>query len=121
VSLTDEGLADPLLGGLPAKFDAFQAHAYTTELPYGGIALARSGQGLQAFRIKSRVWGLQFHPEPSEDMIEGWLHTLAKALEQQGIKREDVSAQASRDVPMWSLLGAGIAQRFVQVVRSLQH
>jgi GMP synthase (glutamine-hydrolysing) len=120
VSLTGEGRADPLLTGMPARFEAFQAHAFATELPAGAVALAHSDQDLQAFRLDGRAWGLQFHPEPDEEMIAGWLETLAGALERQGIAPEDVAAQARRDIPVWSELGAGIVQGFVQVVRSVQ-
>src|SRR5271165_2562216 len=32
VSLTGEGMADPLLADLPTQFEAFQAHAYAAEI-----------------------------------------------------------------------------------------
>ena len=51
VSLTDEGTHDPLLAGLPRRFDAFQAHGFATELPDGAFALAHAGEELQAFRV----------------------------------------------------------------------
>ena len=109
VSLTDEGTHDPLLAGLPRRFDAFQAHGFATELPDGALALAHAGEELQAFRVRDRAWGLQFHPEPTEEMITGWLQFLGPPMEKQGMQPEDVAAQSRRDVPVWSELGAGIA------------
>ena len=120
VTLTEEGSADALLNGLPAIFEAFQAHGYAAELPDGAVALARSAHALQAFRIKDRAWGLQFHPEPTEHMINTWLDTIGDAWERQGVRLKEVSAQAGRDVPAWLPLAAGIAQRFVRIARSVR-
>ena len=74
-------------------------------------------QDLQAFRIRDRAWGLQFHPEPTEQMITGWLQSSARPMEKQGMQPEDVPHRRGETSRVWSELGAGIAQRFVQVVR----
>ncbi len=43
-------------------------------MPMGGIRLANSEIYLnQAFRIGERAYGLQFHLEVTEEMIEDWL------------------------------------------------
>ncbi len=57
VSLTTDGVADPLLSGLPSGFEAFQAHAFAAALPDGAVALAHSEHALQAFRVGSRGMG----------------------------------------------------------------
>jgi GMP synthase-like glutamine amidotransferase len=116
VSLTDQGAIDPILTGLPARFEAFQAHGYAAELPHEAIALAHSENVLQAFRIGSCVWGVQFHPEPTVDMITSWIRAFGPVMEGHGVNLENLAAQAQRDVPVWSGLGGGIAQRFVQMV-----
>ncbi|HUK73283.1 MAG TPA: glutamine amidotransferase [Streptosporangiaceae bacterium] len=65
VTLTCEGREDPLLGGLPATFDAFVGHKEAiSRLPDHAVLLARSpGCPVQAFRIGSHVYATQFHPE----------------------------------------------------------
>jgi len=65
ITLTDEGAADPLLGELPATFDAFLGHKEAvTRLPAGAVRLASSATcPVQAFRLGANVYATQFHPE----------------------------------------------------------
>jgi GMP synthase (glutamine-hydrolysing) len=65
ITLTEEGAADPLLGALPPVFDAFLGHKEAVAtLPGGAVLLASSAAcPVQAFRIRSRVYATQFHPE----------------------------------------------------------
>ena len=65
VTLTPAGQQDPLLRGLPAAFDAFTGHKEAiSRLPRHAVLLASSpGCPVQAFRIGSRVYATQFHPE----------------------------------------------------------
>lgn len=65
VTLTAEGRRDPLLGGLPATFDAFTGHKEAiSRLPGHAALLATSPTcPVHAFRIGSNVYATQFHPE----------------------------------------------------------
>jgi GMP synthase (glutamine-hydrolysing) len=65
VTLTGEGQRDPLLGGLPATFDAFVGHKEAlSRLPDHAVLLASSPTcPVQAFRIGCHVYATQFHPE----------------------------------------------------------
>jgi GMP synthase (glutamine-hydrolysing) len=72
VELTEAGQADPVLGALPARFDALEWHSYAFELPAGAELLARSPVCPQAFRLGDTTWGVQFHPEATLAMLEGW-------------------------------------------------
>ncbi len=65
VTLTREGLRDPLLAGLPATFDAFAGHKEAiSRLPDHAVLLASSPTcPVQAFRVGSAVYATQFHPE----------------------------------------------------------
>ena len=62
---------------------------------------------MQAFRVKSRMWGMQFHPEPTEEMIASWIASFGPVMQRQGVNLEDLAALARRDVPVWSRFGAG--------------
>lgn len=65
VTLTREGRRDPVFGVLPKSFDAFVGHKEAiSELPGHAALLATSATcPVQAFRIGSRVYATQFHPE----------------------------------------------------------
>jgi GMP synthase (glutamine-hydrolysing) len=65
ISLTDDGLADPLLDGVPARFDAFVGHKEALRvLPPSAVLLASSATcPVQMFRVGRNVYATQFHPE----------------------------------------------------------
>jgi GMP synthase (glutamine-hydrolysing) len=65
IRLTPEGLADPLLRGLPESFTAFTGHKEAcTVLPSHAVLLATSAVcPVQMFRIKENLYATQFHPE----------------------------------------------------------
>ena len=65
ISLTAAGLADPLLAGIPAEFDAFVGHKEACRrLPSNAVLLAASPAcPVQMFRIKTNLYATQFHPE----------------------------------------------------------
>lgn len=73
VQLTKEGLEDPLFRGLDKEFSVFQWHGDTFFIPEGGVMLAGSILCKnQAFRYRS-AYGLQFHVEVTEGMINEWI------------------------------------------------
>ncbi|WP_122819073.1 glutamine amidotransferase [Nocardioides pantholopis] len=65
VTLTEAGAADPLTGVLPRDFAAFLGHKEAVRrMPEGAVLLASSPTcPVQAFRLGSRVYATQFHPE----------------------------------------------------------
>ncbi len=65
ISLTPEGMGDPLLHELPAEFDAFVGHKEAiSEVPPSITVLASSRScPVQAFRVGRNVYATQFHPE----------------------------------------------------------
>jgi GMP synthase-like glutamine amidotransferase len=72
VSLTSEGLADPLFRALPATLPVFQWHGDTFAVPAGGALLATGSDCRnQAFRFK-RSYGLQFHLEADRALLASW-------------------------------------------------
>ena len=67
ITLTEEGRDDPLIGVLPARFDALVGHKEATgRLPDDAVLLARSaGCPVQVYRAGRSVYATQFHPEVS--------------------------------------------------------
>lgn len=71
---TEEGKRDPLLGHFRNTERIFQWHGETFEIPHEAVQLAVSPTcPNQAFRFGANVYGLQFHLEVDEPMVERWL------------------------------------------------
>jgi GMP synthase (glutamine-hydrolysing) len=72
VELTSEGLADPVLEGIPESLLTLQWHGDTFDMPLGAVRLAGSSTyPNQAFRFE-RAYGVQFHLEVSRQMALAW-------------------------------------------------
>ncbi|GMA32512.1 glutamine amidotransferase [Litorihabitans aurantiacus] len=65
VSLTPDGVADPLLRGLPPVFEAYVGHKEALRAaPPGSVLLASSPTApVQMLRFGRNVYATQFHPE----------------------------------------------------------
>jgi GMP synthase (glutamine-hydrolysing) len=72
VELTPEGGADPVMGTLPGRFEAFEWHSYAFDVPPNGVLLASNPVCAQAFKVGETAWGVQFHPEVTREMLEAW-------------------------------------------------
>ncbi|NVN99455.1 MAG: type 1 glutamine amidotransferase [Geobacteraceae bacterium] len=72
-SLTAQGADDRLFKGIANEFDVFQWHHDSFDIPPDAVLLASSALcPHQAFRIGASAWGVQFHPEVTEDIIRCW-------------------------------------------------
>lgn len=69
VWVTDEGVKDPLLKGLPKKFSALVGHKEACDtVPPGSVLLVSSDLcPVQMFRVKKNIYATQFHPEADAD------------------------------------------------------
>jgi GMP synthase (glutamine-hydrolysing) len=73
VWLTDAGKADALFGGMESPQIFFHWHGETFDLPAGAEWLAYSEKCRhQAYRYGRQVYGIQFHPEITAEMIADW-------------------------------------------------
>jgi GMP synthase (glutamine-hydrolysing) len=65
IELTEAGIADPVLRGMPRTFTAFTGHKEAcSSLPAHAALLASSRAcPVQMFRIKENLYATQFHPE----------------------------------------------------------
>ena len=79
VSMTDAGISDPLLWGLPPTFEAFVGHKEAiSSLPASAVLLASSPLcPVQMFRVGQNVYATQFHPELDVDSITTRIHAYA--------------------------------------------
>ncbi len=120
VELTAEGGADPLLGSLAPGFEAFQWHSYEFPLPPGAVALARSEVCLQAARIGSAAWALQFHPEVSAGDARRWIEDYrsdedAIAI---GVDPAALAAETEAKIGSFNELGRDICRAWLGIAGS---
>ncbi|WP_375176516.1 glutamine amidotransferase [Marinobacter mobilis] len=87
VRLNGKAASDPLMSGLPECFPAQLTHLQSVlELPPGATLLASSDhEPHQAFRYGDHVWGVQFHPEFSAEVMRAYLEVQTPALQKEGL------------------------------------
>ncbi len=99
--LTDAGLTDPALGPLAKTPVVFHLHGDTFDLPEGAVHLARTaGYAVQAFRVGTRAYGLQFHLEFSLTTVRAVLEDPAcrADLLQLGQSPEEIAAESTERI-----------------------
>ncbi len=85
VALTDAGRVDPLLGGFDGARTVQWNNDIALALPPGAVVLATAPDGSpQAVRFASRAYGVQFHPEVSPEVFDGWTVEKPSAAEALG-------------------------------------
>ena len=73
ITLTAGGVGDPLFTGLAPLMEVYQWHGDMAVVPPGGIHLASSDRcPVQAFRVGTNAYGLQFHAEITDSSIDAW-------------------------------------------------
>ena len=111
VELTPEGVADPVIGAaFPTRFDAFQWHYYTWELPLGAELLAANGAARQAYRLGERTWAVQFHPEVNGVMLDHWFTFGESELP---VPKATLEAETEALLPSWMERGNALAEAFL--------
>jgi GMP synthase (glutamine-hydrolysing) len=112
VELTDAAAEDPVFASAPKRFDAFEWHHYTYDVPAGATELARSATCTQAFRL-GNAWAIQFHAEVTEPQIEEWL-----ALDGADVPDETAFRAATRrHIGNWNSFGKQLAHSFLNAVK----
>jgi GMP synthase (glutamine-hydrolysing) len=109
VELSDGATDDPVIGRLPARFDAFQWHYYTYDVPAGAVELARSEVCTQAFRLGNNAWGVQFHPEVTLEQVQSWVD------EKEEVPIDDAALMAAtaERIGAWNDLGRTLCGAFM--------
>lgn len=83
LSQTPSARSDPIFSRLDPYFLVFQWHGETFDLPPGTVGLAGNmAYPNQAFRIGELMYGVQFHLEVTEPMIETWLSAWSDEIKE---------------------------------------
>jgi GMP synthase-like glutamine amidotransferase len=112
VSLTPEGKADPLFSGIPELFSTFQWHHDSFDIPDGGVLLAYSEAcPHQGFRVGNSAWGVQFHPEVTEDIIRNWCAWDSSTR----AKTEELITEFTREGGVYDATARQLLQNFLRI------
>lgn len=115
IHLTSEAADDPLFGSLAPSIAANLCHTQSViGLPPRAVRLAASDRDRnQAFRIGSRAWGVQFHPEFDRTAMKAYIRGCANLLVEEGQVPEELEGNVS-DTPS----GEKLLQRFMELALS---
>lgn len=119
VTLTPVGRVDPLLSSGGATARAVQwNHDIVSRLPPGGVALATAPDGaVQAARYGDRAWGVQFHPEASPAVFNGWTVDKRSAYVPPGLDLTEVAKSVADAQAELRRSWSPLAHRFAGLVR----
>ena len=91
VTLAPAATWDRLWSGVEPNFVAFHWHGDIFELPQGAVALASSAAtACQAFRYSEQAYGLLFHLEVTQEMIDQMVNTFAGELREARVEADRV-------------------------------
>ena len=119
VDLTDDGVADPVLGLFANRQQVFQWHEDGISLPPGAVHLARSeASPVQAFRYGEHAYGFQFHLEVNESLISRWLSVPDNQdmldAERSSVDSQQIREQTSRSIADLENLSERTFSRWVE-------
>ena len=74
IQLNEYGKTSLVFEGFSETFDAYESHRDTViKLPKGAISLAENTKGIQSIQFEKNVFGVQFHPEFSFDIMKKYV------------------------------------------------
>lgn len=118
VDLLDAAGNDALFSGLTGHdgLRMMQNHSDSiTRLPPDAVQLGTSGAcNVEAFRVGSSAWGVQFHPEMAADRVAHWNEDDLAAA---GYDRAELLARAEADAPANTEQARALIGAFADVVR----
>lgn len=120
VEVLPAGVADPLLGAFAPSSLVFQFHEDTCELPNGAELLATNdATRVQAFRLGSRGYGVQFHFEVTLREIAAWCDETPPDVLRDvwGTTKDELLAQAASHLPTQQRAGRRLTAAFVELLR----
>lgn len=114
ICMKEAARSDALLSVLPHRLDAYVGHTQSVlRLPPGAVVLASSSRDAhQAFRIGSRAWGVQFHPEFDAEIMREYIAHYRELLAAEGQDPDALRGEV-KEAPA----GTTILGRFARLCR----
>lgn len=125
IGWTGEASRDALLARVvnrPAELGPARGLQWNDDIvsvtPPGAVVLAQSATGeIQALRLAERAWGVQWHPEADEPLVDAWVRDFDTGGTDPDLARarlDELAAARAELAGTWRLL----AQAFVEAVSS---
>lgn len=123
VELTEEGRSDPLLSHFRPVERMFQMHGDTFDIPRDAVHLARSQICTgQAFRYGAKAYGLQFHLEVDQAMIDRFLRVPENREEVEAFGGKHAIEQMEKETEAHLARSVELSrQTFVEFARLFGH
>jgi GMP synthase (glutamine-hydrolysing) len=117
---TAEGSRDPVLSAMNGGTPIFHWHTDTFTLPPGATHLAISTMTEnQAFRLGTRVYGIQFHFEADRALVSRWSEEFAGQIVEYAPDWQDrLPAEAARHGERADAAGLAIARAWTALIGS---
>lgn len=116
VTVSEAGRLDPLFEGLPATLPVLATHEERVETaPPGAVVLAgNEATPIQALRVGEAVWGVQFHPEATTDILRELIMLRRERLEEDARRhRRPVEGHVDRLLEDLNRFDGGPARRLL--------
>ncbi len=105
IHLQSHSATDALFADMPEIIPSHVSHRQSVlKIPPGAVHLASSAmESNHAFRFGAKVWGLQFHPEFSAEIAQGYLDYYRPLLMQRGVDVDALTRQV-KEYPYGQML-----------------
>lgn len=118
ITLSPEAMRDPLWANLEPAFMAYHWHGDVFDLPSGAVSLASSDRTPhQAFRYGGRAYGVLFHMEVTEPIIEDMVKTFQDELGTEGLDGREIVQQARDHLPRLRKIGRSVFTRWAGLMK----
>jgi len=117
IKLAPDALDDKLWVGVPREFTGFHWHGDVFDLPKGAEVLASSDlTPVQAFSYGDKAYGLLFHMEVTETIVEKMVAAFAGELKQAGIDGQQILTAADKHLAGLSKIGGSVFGRWATLI-----
>ncbi len=118
VQLSKAALLDTVWKEAPQKFTAFHWHGDVFNVPEGAVSLASSElTPCQAFRYGTNAYGLLFHLEVTEGIINDMVRAFDDELAQARIDARRITKEARNNLPASQKIGATVFDRWCALLQ----
>jgi len=118
--LTEAAAEDPLWAGVQAQFTAFHWHGDVFDLPQGTISLASSElTPCQAFRYSDAAYGLLFHMEVTQKILNAMVAEFLEELDAENIASASITQQSENYLPNLQSIGATVFRRWTKLIKPI--